>query len=144
MKMRRSKQREAILRVVRHTTCHPTAEWVYAQVKQEIPGISLGTVYRNLRLLSETGDVLVLESGEGGSRFDGCTDTHYHFRCDRCGAVLDVDVPVDCELDRLVAARTGLTIRGHVLEFRGLCGECARVADAAPETEGQSTAGFRG
>ena len=144
MKMRRSKQREAILRAVRQTTCHPTAEWVYAQVKQEIPGISLGTVYRNLRFLSETGDVLALESAGGVGRFDGCTETHYHFRCDGCGAVLDVDVPVDCDLDKRVAARTGLTIRGHVLEFRGLCGECARVTDAAPAAAGQSTTAFRG
>jgi hypothetical protein len=88
MKMRRSKQREAILRAVRQTTCHPTAEWVYAQVKKEIPGISLGTVYRNLRFLSETSDVLAQVSARG-RQFDGCTETITTF-VGGCGAVLDV------------------------------------------------------
>jgi Fe2+ or Zn2+ uptake regulation protein len=129
--MRMSRQREAILRVVRDTDCHPTADWVYSEVKRIIPGISLGTVYRNLRLLSESGHVLMCDSGGGVMRYDGCTTAHYHFRCDRCGEVIDVDEPVDHELDRRVAQRTGLAVRCHVLEFRGLCPRCREEANAS-------------
>jgi len=122
--MRYSRQREAVLFVVRNTTCHPTADTVYAQVRKYIPGISLGTVYRNLRLLVEAGELRVLEGPGGVSRYDGCTDGHYHFRCDVCGQVLDIDEPIDMDLDDRVAARTGLQIRCHSLEFRGVCTEC--------------------
>jgi len=139
--MRNSKQREAILQVVRSTDVHPTAEWVYSEVKRTIPGISLGTVYRNLRLLSEAGEVWAYEGGGGVCRYDGCTTSHYHFRCERCGAVIDIDEPVDRDIDRRVAASSGLQIRCHVLEFRGLCRQCqqrggspAGVKEASPRS----------
>jgi len=122
--MRNSRQREAILRVVRSTACHPTAEWVYNEVKKQLPGISLGTVYRNLKLLSRSGEVYACEGAGGVSRYDGCTVTHHHFRCEQCGAMIDIDEQVDSRLDERVAARTGLRIHSHVLEFRGLCRDC--------------------
>ena len=122
--MRYSRQREAILAAVRSTTCHPTADAVYAEVRKQIPGVSLGTVYRNLRVLVDAGELRALEGPGGVSRYDGCTDGHYHFRCDVCGKVQDIDEPVDCHLDERVSARTGLAIRCHSLEFRGLCREC--------------------
>jgi len=122
--MRHSRQREAILAAVRGTTCHPTADAVYAEVRTQIPGISLGTVYRNLRVLVEAGELVTIEGAGGLSRFDGCTDSHYHFRCDVCGRVIDVDEPVDEGLDVRVSARTGLAIRCHSLEFRGVCSGC--------------------
>lgn len=126
--MRNSRQREAILRVVRGTDQHPTAEWVYSEVKRIIPEVSLGTVYRNLRLLSEAGEVWAYQEGGGVCRYDGCTSSHYHFRCDRCGAVIDIDEPVDVDINRRVAERTGLQIRCHVLEFRGVCRQCQQAA----------------
>jgi len=118
--------------VVRSTDCHPTAEWVYAEVKKSVPSISLGTVYRNLRLLAEQGQVCAYDAAGGISRYDGCTASHYHFRCDRCGVVLDVEEPVDRNLDGRVAARSGLAVRCHITEFRGLCPECQQhTADSA-------------
>ena len=125
--MRTSRQREAMLRVVRGTECHPTAEWVYAEVKRDIPGISLGTVYRNLRLLTDAGELCSFEGRGGVTRYDGCTSSHYHFRCERCGALIDIEEPVDQALDRQVSVRTGLYIRCHVLEFRGQCMECRKT-----------------
>ncbi len=122
--MRYSRQREAILAAVRSTTCHPTADVVYAEVRKLIPGVSLGTVYRNLRVLVDAGELRTIEGPGGVSRYDGCTDGHYHFRCDICGKVQDIDEPVHQDLNERVAARTGLTIRCHALEFRGLCSEC--------------------
>ena len=120
---RKSKQKEAILRVIRGTVSHPSAEWVYEQVKQEIPDISLGTVYRNIRLLKEGGHILGLETSTTG-RFDGNTKDHYHFRCDKCERIFDVDVPVNKKLNDKVAERTGFKVDSHRLEFHGLCKDC--------------------
>jgi len=135
--MRYSRQREAILAAVRNTTSHPTADAIYAHVRGSIPGISLGTVYRNLRLLVEAGELCALEGPGGVARYDGCTDGHYHFRCDVCGRVLDIDEPFDVDLDGEVAARTGLLIRCHSLEFRGVCTECQARSGARTSSDPQ-------
>ncbi len=122
--MRRSRQREAVLRVLMSTTSHPTAEWVYQEVKKEVPGVSLGTVYRNLRQLKERGLILELEQPGQYRRFDGNAANHYHFSCSRCGRVFDVDEPLVKGIDRRVEERTGFKVWHHRLEFRGLCGDC--------------------
>ena len=121
---RETKQRETILRVLRKTKSHPAADWIYEEVKKEIPNISKGTVYRNLRVLQEDGAVLELNLNGTVSRFEAKRESHYHFRCEQCGRVIDVDQPVDRELDEKVARKTGLKILCHQLEFRGLCHEC--------------------
>ena len=102
---------------------HPTVAWIYDEVRKEIPNISLGTVYRNLRLLRERGEILELELNGTSSRFDGKTNEHYHFRCEKCGRVFDVDEPVDKKLDGRVARKTGFKISHYYLEFLGLCRE---------------------
>jgi Fur family peroxide stress response transcriptional regulator len=122
--MRRSKQREAILRVLMSTKSHPTAEWLYEEVKKEIPNISLGTVYRNLRLMKDHGEILELEQTGAFRRFDGNSANHYHFRCDRCGKVYDIDEPVVDGIDERVEKTTGFRVSYHRLEFRGLCRDC--------------------
>lgn len=121
---RRTKQREAILRLLKSTTSHPTADWVYEQVRKEIPNISLGTVYRNLRVLKEEGQVTELDLNGTFSRFDSNTQNHYHFRCERCGSIFDIDEPGDREVDERVAQKTGFKVYYHRLEFRGLCKNC--------------------
>jgi len=123
---RNTRQREIILSILRSTRSHPTADWIYEEAKKEIPHISKGTVYRNLRVLQENGQVSELNLGGAESRFEARQQNHYHFRCERCGRVIDVDEPVDTELDRKVAGRTGLKISYHQLEFRGLCQDCQR------------------
>ena len=121
---RKTKQKEAILKVLRGTTSHPTADWIYNEVRKEIPNISLGTVYRNLRQLCEKGEILELDLCGTFSRFDGRKDNHYHFRCENCERVFDVDEPVDGKIDERVARITGFKISSHRLEFRGLCKDC--------------------
>jgi len=125
--VRRSKQKEAILRVLMSTTSHPTADWIYEQVRQEIANISLGTVYRNLRLLTEAGEILELDLAGTISRFDGNSRNHYHFRCEQCGRVFDLDEPVDMAMNDKIARETGFKVTYHRLEFRGLCGDCQRL-----------------
>ena len=122
--MRKTKQKEAIMEVLRGTTSHPTADWVYSEVRKEIPNISLGTVYRNLRLLCQSREILELDLCGNLSRFDARQDDHYHFRCEKCGQVFDVDEPVDKKIDGRIARKTGFVIIYHKLEFRGVCREC--------------------
>lgn len=121
---RRSKQREAILQVLRDTKSHPTADWVYEEVRKEMPKISLGTVYRNLKIMKEQGQILELRLAGALSRFDGNPQNHYHFRCEGCGSVFDIDEPIDSSMDERVAMSTGFAIFHHRLEFRGLCNDC--------------------
>jgi Fur family peroxide stress response transcriptional regulator len=121
---RKTKQKEAILEVLRGTNSHPTADWVYNEVRKDIPNISLGTVYRNLRLLCESGEILELDLCGTLARFDARKDNHYHFRCEKCGQVFDVDMPVDAEIDRRTTENTGFKVSYHRLEFRGVCKDC--------------------
>ncbi len=126
--MRKTRQKQAILEVLKNTTSHPTADWVYRQVRKEIPNISLGTVYRNLRQLSQNGEITELVLCSCLSRFDARTDNHYHLRCETCGGVFDVDEPLNSELDKIAARRTGFRVLYHRLEFYGLCLECQLAA----------------
>ncbi|MDY7019245.1 MAG: transcriptional repressor [Chloroflexota bacterium] len=98
-----SKQKKAILRVLRDTTSHPTGGWIYNEVRKEIPDISLGTVYRNLKVLRKKGEILELEYGNTFRRFDGNRHKNYHFRCEKCGRVFNVDEPIDGDIDESVA-----------------------------------------
>jgi Fur family transcriptional regulator, peroxide stress response regulator len=126
MNRRETKQREAILRVLRNTRAHPTADQIYDEVRKEIPNISKGTVYRNLQVLEEDGAIAELHLDVTLSRYEVKQGSHYHFRCEKCGRVSDIDVPVDKDLDRAAEKRTGLKISSHQLEFRGLCQECQK------------------
>ena len=124
--LRKTKQREAILKVLRGATSHPAADWIYNEVRKEIPDISLGTVYRNLRLLGECGEILEIDSGSTFSRFDGNPANHYHFKCERCRRVFDIDEPVNEKINGRIARKTGFKISHHWLEFRGLCKKCQK------------------
>jgi Fur family peroxide stress response transcriptional regulator len=121
---RKTKQKNAILKVLRNTDIHPTANWIYKQVKQEIPNISLGTVYRDLKLLKQRGEIVELDYSGSLTRFDGNTSRHHHFRCQQCDRIFDIAEAVDSEIDNRVAAATGFDIFYHRLEFYGLCRDC--------------------
>ena len=121
---RRTKQKGAILRALRNTDIHPTANWIYKQVKQEIPNISLGTVYRDLKLLKRRGEIAELDYSGSLTRYDGNTGRHHHFHCQKCDRIFDIAEVVDSEIDNLVAATTGFEVSSHRLEFYGLCRDC--------------------
>ena len=69
--MRSSKQRDAVLAVVKAACDHPTADMIFERVREQIPNISLGTVYRNLALLESMGDVVKISTNADSDRFDG-------------------------------------------------------------------------
>ena len=85
-----SRQREALLRELRSRKDHPTADTLYQELRKEYPHISLGTVYRNLALLCELGEIKKIPCGDGSERYDGFVDPHNHFVCSKCGKVIDL------------------------------------------------------
>lgn len=121
---RYSKKREAILECIRSTDTHPSAEWVYSQLKEEHPGLSLGTVYRNISLFKAEGTVLSIGAVDGIERFDGNMELHAHFICQDCGAVIDVDSETLRGLDEKLEARYGVVVRRQELTFCGQCKNC--------------------
>ena len=120
-----SKQREALLRVLQGTTSHPTADWLYTELRREFPNISLGTVYRNLALFKEQGLIISVGTVKGVERFDGNPDFHVHFICTECGCVQDLgwmpDLP---SLQGSAAEESGSQVQGCQLTFTGICREC--------------------
>ncbi len=121
---RSSKQRTAILEVLQQTDTHPTADWVYQQVSQRIPNISLGTVYRNLSRLATAGVIQRMAIGDGNDHFDYTVTPHDHFYCEKCGRLYDLPLPYDSTLDRQAAASSCGEIRWHRLVFHGVCQRC--------------------
>lgn len=122
--MRRTRQCEVIKTIVSWTDSHPTAEDVHEPARRQLPGISLDTVYRNLKWLIANGEIRVLEGAGGANRYDACTRNHYHFVCECCGWVIDLNLSLREKLERLVAEDTGFLVHGHKLEFRGICDRC--------------------
>jgi len=118
-------QRKVILEALRTVDSHPSADKVYEMVRKRLPRISLGTVYRNLEMLSELGEIQKLEFSGTLKRFDGNPTEHYHIRCICCDCIADAPFPPLTSIDREADGATGYRILGHRLEFIGLCPECA-------------------
>jgi len=97
---------------------------MYDMVRRRLPNVSLGTVYRNLEILAESGVVQKIDIGGTKKRFDGNVDMHHHLRCTVCGRVDDVNVGTDVDLEAIVAQMTDYTILRHRLEFIGICPKC--------------------
>lgn len=124
LNLRMTRQRKVILEELCKLDSHPSADEIYAIVRKRLPRISLGTVYRNLEILSENGEIQKLELGCTLKRFDGTTRDHYHIRCIRCDRVVDAPVDFDFTMDRELKSATNFKIIGHKLEFIGICPEC--------------------
>ncbi len=129
-KKRMTKQRKIILDVLKNTKIHPTADWVYDQVREVLPNISLGTVYRNLKVLKEMGEIMELDFGSTYSRFDGNPENHYHFVCNDCERVYDVEMPTNETLVQKANNVTDHDVEEHRLEFYGMCRECRERSTA--------------
>lgn len=125
-KRRMTKQRRLILKVLRDTTSHPTADWIYDRVREDLPNISLGTVYRNLKVLQEQGEIMELNYGSSYSRFDGNPHNHYHFSCVECGQVFDISLNTKTDINEEVEDATGYMVNDHRFEFYGLCHDCQK------------------
>ncbi len=122
---KRSKQREKVLGVVRSTKSHPTADWVFHEVRKDLPNVSLATVYRNLNLLVESGEINEVLC-DGQLRFDANKDEHFHFICRSCKGIYDIDEArvssPDFKLPR------GYSVQAVRMDFYGVCPNCQAKA----------------
>ena len=117
-----SKQREAILNALHSTDTHPTAAQVYAMVREALPNISLGTVYRNLDALTQSGDILSISVGDGNTHFDGDNSNHLHLHCGKCGKIYDLRIKKDAM--EYVVKESGFKPERMVCVVYGSCSDC--------------------
>lgn len=122
--MKYSRQREAVREFLASRKDHPTAEVVYDNLRKEYPHISLGTVYRNLSLLVDLGEAIKLPGIDGYDHFDGNPNPHYHFICEECHAVIDLDIPSLAYINEKANENFDGLITGHSTYFYGKCKLC--------------------
>jgi Fur family transcriptional regulator, peroxide stress response regulator len=123
-----SRQREIIKEYLANTKEHPTADMIYMSIRETNPNISLGTVYRNLNLLVEQGDIIKISNGNGSDRFDWNSKPHYHFVCTECSCVQDIEIAPGAldHINLIAAANFDGQIEGHSTFFYGQCANCKK------------------
>jgi Fur family peroxide stress response transcriptional regulator len=120
-------QRIAILRVLSISKGHPSVEDIYEQVKEEFPTTSLATVYKNISMLKELGEVQELSFSAESSRYDGNRpDPHPHLICTRCKKIIDPDLESLESVSAELVRETGFSITSHRLDFFGICPDCQK------------------
>ena len=125
MKLSKTVQRKVIVDELRKLKCHPTADELYEVVRRKLPRISLGTVYRNLKLLEELGKVRRVTAHQGTERYDAICGDHAHFLCQRCGCLRDL-TGVDSEaLRSAIRLEAGATLTKLDITVTGICPGCA-------------------
>ena len=126
LNLRMTRQRKVILEELRKVDTHPSADEVYEMVRKHLPRISLGTVYRNLEILSESGEIQKIELGCSSKRFDGIAENHYHIRCIDCDRLIDAPADFDVAVNHNLKNAIDFKIIGHKLEFIGICPDCLK------------------
>jgi len=122
---RMTRQRKIILEELKKVKTHPRADEIFEMVRKRLPRISLGTVYRNLEVLSELKEIQKIESVGTLKRFDGTPENHYHIRCIKCDRLDDAPFSVETGLEKKIRPFTDFNIIGHRLEFIGICSGCS-------------------
>lgn len=124
--LKHSRQRDSIKECLMNRHDHPTADNIYTDIREQMPNISLGTVYRNLNLLVELGEVRKLSCGNGPDRFDADIHPHYHFVCRECGQVQDLPMDISEHLNSAAQLYCAGKIDSHITYFYGLCDHCLK------------------
>lgn len=119
-----SRQRESIKACLMGRKDHPTADALYTSIREQFPNISLGTVYRNLNLLVELGEIRKLSCGDGTDHFDYDTSPHYHYVCKKCGKIVDLAMETDADLEAAARECQKGTVEEHTVFFYGTCCDC--------------------
>lgn len=123
MSKRMTSQRRLIMDFLQRTKSHPSAKEIYGEIREILPNISFGTVYRNLNLLESEGAIQELKFTDNG-RFDDNPEPHYHFQCRMCGKVDDMDLPPFEDVLKNAQAVTDSVIESHQIQFGGICYQC--------------------
>ena len=119
-------QKQLVLEAICVLKNHPTVEEVYRYIAEKYPGISKGTVYRNINTLVNTGMVSRISCPSGPDRFDDVTQKHYHINCRQCGCFIDAPLDYQINLDNLLSDLTCYNVDGHDTVFKGLCPACRK------------------
>ncbi len=122
--MKYSHQRELILQVMKQSLGHLTARQVYQRVKEELPTISLGTIYRNLNVLDEQNLIRRIVVPYGCDEFDYNPTEHSHFFCTKCESLYDLEAHIDQKMKQVVEETTGYEITNTNVVFKGVCHKC--------------------
>jgi len=124
--VRQTRQRQAVIEVLRASRAHPDAAWIHGQVRAALPSVSLGTVYRTLDALVRDGVLMTIERAGQATRYDyrHAGEDHHHAVCRGCGAIFDVDMSAVPDLPA-AALPGGFQVTGVRLEFMGVCADCA-------------------
>ena len=117
-------QRSLVLEAIKESRSHVTADEIYDIIKKKHPDVSRGTVYRNLRLLSDNGEIHKVEMPSGADCYEKLCHDHYHARCIKCGRVFDVDMEVIADLEKSIKNTHGFEFTGHDIIFKGICPDC--------------------
>ena len=119
------RKRNAILSYLQSKVTHPSAETIYTDLKQQIPDLSMATVYRNLTKFRTEGLVQCVATVKGVERFDANTHPHVHFICRHCDAVIDLhQIPMPRSQDGEIHRSSGCKVESCQLTYVGLCGSC--------------------
>lgn len=125
---RNTVQRSIVLQTVGNLHNHATADEVYEAVSKAYPNISRGTVYRNLAVLAEDGDIRKIEVADGADRYDHNTEPHYHIKCVRCKNVYDYGRRID-NINSFIEGSNGFQLIDYEIVFRGICPNCQKEPD---------------
>ena len=117
-------QREAVFQVILGREDHPTANEIFEAARKRLPSISYATVYNSLKYLKEAGLVHEIRFGDSASRYDGITDRHDHAICNKCGKLVDFELPQIAPLMQAAARKSGFKPDSVHLTLRGLCADC--------------------
>ena len=123
---RHSTRRDVVLKVLKETTCHPTANWIYEQARKQIPNISLGTVYRNISQLLENGDIIAIDTRDGTVHYDACVTDHAHFYCTDCKRVSDIFLDNTLSINKQAEEKSGCKVNRQCILFYGYCKDCLK------------------
>lgn len=121
---RLTRQRKAVLEVVKKAHNHPDAAWIYQEVRKVVPKVSLGTIYRTLEALVEEGYLIPITKAGEATRYDANLHPHLHLVCQGCGAIVDLEVPLPDLLTPVQEAHPQLEVREVEITYKGLCPTC--------------------
>ncbi len=118
-----TKQRKLILDIINRSYSHPTAEEIYKEAKEIMPSIALGTVYRNLGIMVEDGDIRRIVGEGAPDKFDRIAPDHEHLRCISCGKITDFQSD---SLRSVINKAAGCEICGYDLVVKHVCAGCKK------------------
>lgn len=139
---RLTKQRAAVLRALSDSR-HLTAETILERVRNELPGVSLGTIYRTLDILQKIGLVQVFSFGGHAARYEAALEKHHHLLCTKCRRLDNVQAESIARIADEIAAHNGYSDVDYALTIVGRCSDCARAAAGSPGSNGSSTSAGR-